>query len=70
LGEAVRQVLPPALTLRGSPSLHHDELEVVATYVGTLDAATEAAAQAAFLAKTGWTLRLRAQPVPASSQQR
>src|SRR5579859_2640391 len=54
-----RRALPPDLQLRGAPSLFHEEQQVVATYEGTPDEAMLAAAQEAFLAKTGWKLLLR-----------
>ncbi|HEY7125329.1 MAG TPA: MBL fold metallo-hydrolase [Ktedonobacterales bacterium] len=55
----VRRLLPAGVQLRGAPSLHMDQLQVVATYEGALDEAASGQAQAAFLEKTGWSLELK-----------
>ncbi len=62
-----RRVLPPDLHLRGAPSLFHEEQQVVVAYEGALDQAALAAAQAAFLAKTGWKLALKSKAQVGSS---
>ncbi len=55
----VRRLLPPGAQLRGAPSLHMDQLQVIATYEGALDEAVCSQAQAAFQEKTGWSLVLK-----------
>src|SRR5579885_2306318 len=59
LDVALRSLLPPEAQMRGAPSLHYDEQQVVANYEGTLDEAAIAKVQEAFLAKTGWKLLLK-----------
>jgi hypothetical protein len=67
LDVVLRGLLPPEAQIRGAPSLHYDEQQVVASYEGTLDEAAIAAAQEAFLAKTGWKLLLKSKQQVAAS---
>jgi hypothetical protein len=55
----LRRLLPPGVQLRGAPSLHMDQLQVVAMYEGVLEEAVTSQVQATFQEKTGWSLELK-----------
>ncbi len=58
IARAARHVIPPGLTLRGTPSLYHDRSVISLNCTGQASQEEIAEAQANFYEETGWYLEL------------